>query len=370
MAELPLSQRLNSVDFVRGAVMIIMALDHTRGAWSDAQFDITDVRITTTALFLTRWITHFCAPVFVFLAGTGAFLSKKPKSELSRFLITRGLWLIFLEATWVHFGFYLNFDPRYYFAQVFWALGCSMIALAAIVHLPLRAIATFGVAMIVLHNAFDGVQGNWLWSLLHVKKRMYPVDGFTFYNAYPLIPWIGVMAAGYAFGAILRNRALLLRIGFSTIALFVVLRSVNIYGDDRPWATFSVLAFVNTEKYPPSLLFLLMTLGPAIVAIALLEKVRAGPIVIFGRVPLFFYLLHTPMIHGAAAVAAWIRYGNFAFLTHNPSPLGKYFLPPGYGYPLHIVYLVWVCVIVALYPACKWFAALKHRRRDAWLSYF
>ena len=370
MAELPVRERLDSIDIVRGAVMVIMALDHTRGAWSDANFDILDVRVTTVALFLTRWITHFCAPVFVFLAGTGAFLSKKPKPELSRFLVKRGLWLIFLEATWVHFGFYLNFDPRWFFAQVIWVIGCSMIVLAALIHLPLRAVAIFGVAMIALHNVFDGVQSNWIWSLLHVKKRMYPIDGVTIYNMYPLIPWIGVMAGGYAFGSIVRNRKLLLRIGFAMVAMFVALRSFNIYGDDRPWTTFSVLSFVNTEKYPPSLQFLLMTLGPAIIAISILERVRCEPLVTFGRVPLFFYLLHTPLIHGAAAAAAWFRYGHFEFLTRNPTPQGKIFLPPDYGYPLHIVYIVWICVILVLYPACKWFAALKQRRRDVWLSYF
>jgi len=360
---------------VRGAVMVIMALDHTRGAWSDASFDIMDVRITTVALFLTRWITHFCAPVFVFLAGTGAFLSKKPKPELSKFLVTRGLWLIFLELTLVHFGFYLNLDPHWIFAQVIWVIGCSMIVMAALIHLPLPAVAAFGIVMVLGHNAFDGVEGNWLWTFLHVKKRMYPIEGVTFYNMYTLIPWVGVMAAGYAFGAVLRNRTLLLRIGAAMLGLFVVLRSFNIYGDDRPWsmqptAVFSLLSFVNTEKYPPSLQFLLMTIGPAIIAIALLEKKHDGPLVTFGRVPLFFYLLHTPLIHGSAAVAAWFRYGGFSFLTQNPSPQGKLYLPPGYGYSLPVVYLVWISVILILYPACKWFAALKKRRSDAWLSYF
>ncbi len=366
--------RLDSVDIVRGAVMVIMALDHTRGAWSGATIDIMDVHVTTVALFLTRWITHFCAPVFVFLAGTGAFLSSKPKPELSRFLVTRGLWLIFLEATWVHFGFYLNFDPTYIFAQVFWALGCSMIVLAALIHLPLRAIAAFGILMVLTHNAFDGMQGNWFWSVLHVKKRMYPMEGVTFYNMYPLVPWLGVMAAGYAFGAILRNKTLLLRIGFGMLTLFAALRAFNIYGDDRPWSVqpslvMSILSFVNTEKYPPSLQFLLMTIGPAIIAIALFEKIKGGPLVTFGRVPLFFYLLHTPLIHGSAAVAAFIRYGDCAFLFRNPTSTGKYLLPPGYGYSLPVVYLVWACVIVVLYFACGWFAALKQRRSDWWLSY-
>jgi uncharacterized membrane protein len=391
--------RLYSVDALRGLVMVIMALDHVRDFFHvyAKSFDPLDPSKTWTALFFTRWVTHFCAPTFVFLAGTGAFLSTRrgrTKKELSRFLLTRGLWLILLELTLVRFGWFFNFDYHFLFVQVIWAIGWSMIVLAGLVHLPVRAIAAFGLAMIFLHNALDRIQAadfgslRWLWVVLHETNIIMPRPGVLFLAAYPLIPWVGVMAAGYAFGELLmlereRRRRILLRLGGACIALFVVLRALNIYGDPLRWSSqprgtwFTLLSFLNTQKYPPSLLFLLMTLGPSIIALALFD--RAGgrepgalmrPFVVFGRVPMFYYLLHVPLMHLVAVVFSLARYGRADWLFMNwPLPGQPPLEPQGYGYNLWVVYAVWLGVVVALYPVCRWFAEVKQRRRDAWLSY-
>jgi len=389
--------RLNSVDAVRGIVMVIMALDHVRDFFHvyAKTFDPLDPSKTWTGLFFTRWITHFCAPTFVFLAGTGAFLSTrrgKTKKELSWFLLTRGLWLILLELTLVRLGWFFNFDYHFVFVQVIWAIGWGMIVLAGLVFLPTRFIAAFGLALIFLHNALDGLQAKdfgawrWLWVVLHETNITMPQPGFLFLVAYPLVPWVGVMAAGYAFGEILtlereRRRRLLFGIGLTAVALFVALRAINVYGDPLRWATqergpwFTFLSFLNTQKYPPSLLFLLMTLGPSIIALALFDREREPgallrPFVTFGRVPLFYYLLHVPLMHVVAVVFAYVKYGRAEWLFLNwPPPNQPQLEPEGYGYNLWVVYAVWLGVVAALYPLCRWFATVKARRRDAWLSY-
>ena len=391
--------RLHSVDVLRGVVMVIMALDHVRVFFHvyAKSFDPLDPEKTWTALFFTRWVTHFCAPAFVFLAGTGAFLSTrrgKTKAELARFLLTRGLWLILLELTLVRFGWFFNFDYHLVFAQVIWAIGWSMVALAGLVFLPVRAIAAVGLAMIFLHNLLDGVRSadagalRWLWVVLHEPNVLMPRPGAIMFVAYPLVPWVGVMAAGYAFGELLtlerdRRRRLLFIVGGAAVALFVALRATNAYGDPTPWsaqgrgAWYTLLSFLNTQKYPPSLLFLLMTLGPSVIALALLDRKGAGepsgllrPFVVFGRVPMFYYLLHVPLIHLAAVAFSYAKYGRAEWLFLNwPPPGAPQLEPPGYGYDLPVVYLVWLGVVAALYPVCRWFAAVKSRRRDAWLSY-
>jgi uncharacterized membrane protein len=392
--------RLDSVDAVRGIVMVVMALDHVRDLFHvyAKTFDPLDPSKTWTLLFFTRWVTHFCAPTFVFLAGTGAFLSTrrgKSKPELARFLLTRGLWLILLELTLVRFGWFFNFDYHFVFVQVIWAIGWSMIVMAGLIYLPLRAIAGVGLAMIFLHNLLDGVSSQsfgplrWLWVVLHEQNILMPRPGYLFLVAYPLIPWVGVMAAGYAFGGLLtlereRRRRILFMLGGAAVVLFVALRALNVYGDPQPWAVqgrgvwYTFLSFLNTTKYPPSLLFLLMTLGPSIIAVALFDR-EAGrepalplrPFVVFGRVPLFYYLLHVPLMHLVAVVFAYAKYGRAEWLFLNWPPPGQPQLePPGYGYDLPVVYLVWLGVVLALYPLCRWFAGVKRRRRDAWLSYF
>jgi uncharacterized membrane protein len=389
--------RLDSVDFVRGVVMVVMALDHVRDffhAYAKA-LDPTDPARTWTALFFTRWATHFCAPTFVFLAGACAFLSARrgrTKPELARFLLARGLWLVLLELTLVRFGWFFNFDYRLMIAQVIWAIGWSMVALAGLVFLPTRVVAAVGLALISLHNLLDGVGAEsfgpfrWLWVVLHEQNVLLLWPGSAVFVAYPLLPWVGVMAAGYAFGSLLtsergRRRRRLLTIGGSAFALFVLLRALNVYGDPAPWvpqargAWYTLLSFLNTQKYPPSMLFLLMTLGPSIIAVALFDRARepgalARPFVVFGRVPLFYYLLHVPLIHLAAVLFAYAEYGRAEWLFMNWPPPGAPPLEPrGYGYDLWVVYLVWLGVVAALYPPCRWFAGVKRRRRDAWLSY-
>ena len=289
--------RLDSVDLLRGLVIVIMALDHARDFFTSARFDPTDLTQTTAPLFLTRWITHFCAPVFVFLAGTSAYLyqarGKSPR-EASWFLLTRGLWLVVLEWTVIRWAWMFNFNytSELLFVQVIWVIGVSMIVLAGLVHLPLGAVAALGIAMIAGHNLLDGVApeslGRWapLWILLHVQAPI-PLRGDqVFFVIYPLVPWIGVMAAGYAFGRLLHRpaeerRRMLLRLGGGLTIAFLALRALNGYGDPAPWsvqesAGRTVLSFLNTTKYPPSLLFLLMALGPAIALLPLLERLR-GP---------------------------------------------------------------------------------------------
>ncbi len=386
--------RLDQLDLLRGAVMILMALDHVRDFFSrDAlQFDPTDLSQTTGALFLTRWITHFCAPVFVFLAGTGAFLSLgrgKTKGELSWFLLTRGAWLVLLELTLVNSSWSFGFDPHFFFLQVIWAIGWSMIALAGLLHLPFLGVAAVGILMIVLHNLLDGLQpaafGSWsgIWKVLHVQGAVSPAANYTWFVAYPLIPWIGVLAAGFCFGAIMKReraerRRILLGLGLGLMGVFLLLRFSNFYGDPRPWsaqgsALFTVFSFLNCEKYPPSLLYLLMTLGPAMLLLAVFDRELGAwsrPIIVFGRVPLFYYLLHLPLIHGLAVALSYVQHGNARGIWNGPlfGPASSF--PENYGYSIIGVYLVWFLVIFLLYWPCRWFAGLKQRRRDVWLSYF
>jgi uncharacterized membrane protein len=384
--------RIDSVDLLRGLAMVVMALDHVRDFFHNSgfyfEFDPTDLSRTYASLFAIRWVTHFCAPVFVFLAGTGAFLSAsrgRSTSELSKFLLKRGLWLVLLELTFLRVAWFFDFLLLAQPVQVIWCLGWSMVALSALIYLPLWAITTFGVAMIGVHNLFDGVQAQnlgslgWLWKIFHEGGLMAtPYAGM--YVAYPLIPWIGVMAAGYGFGRILlldrrERRKRLLALGGALIVMFIILRAVNLYGDPTPWSDqksglFTFFSFINTYKYPPSLLFLLMTLGPAIAALALFDRdwgSFARPLIVFGRVPLFFYLLHIPFIHALAVLFAYVRYGRATWLFMLPE-LQPLPIPKDYGYNLPVVYAVWIAVILALYPVCRWYAGVK-RRRDAWLSY-
>jgi uncharacterized membrane protein len=380
--------RIESIDVVRGVIMILMALDHTRDFFGNSAVNPTDPATTTIPLFFTRWVTHFCAPVFFLLTGTGAYLSlrKKSKRELSWFLFTRGVWLIFLELVVVHcFGWQFNFDYHLVLLNVLWALGWAMITLSVLVYLPASVVATFGLLMIATHNLFDSVRSsNPIWSILHSPNFILNHPGHTVFVAYALIPWIGVTAAGYALGQIYgwpseRRKAFLLPVGIGLTAAFFILRGINLYGDPLRWSTqrsavFTVLSFLNTNKYPPSLLFLLMTLGPALLFLWAVD-VRAPqwlrPALAIGKVPMFYYLLHIPLIHLVAIAVCYARYGQVHWMFESPSP-GQFPItpPPGWGYSLPIVYLLWALVVVTLYPLCRWFAGLKQRRNDAWLSYF
>jgi uncharacterized membrane protein len=397
--------RLGSIDLLRGLVMIVMVLDHTRdfvhaGGLSG---DPTNLATTTPMLFMTRWVTHYCAPLFVFLAGVGAYLQLSrgmTTRELSRFLLTRGLWLIVLEATVIRITTWFNVDYSYLMTmQVIWALGVSMIVLAALVYLPLGAIAGVGLAMIVLHNAFDGIRVmSWqgpgspvpsvaakLWIMLHQPAEFFPLFGDgspVVFVIYPLVPWIGVIAVGYVFGSIYtldpaRRRALLLRLGLGLIAAFVVIRATNVYGDPRPWSPqssvlFTVFSFVNTTKYPVSLLYLLMTIGPALLALAWFESrtpSRAERIVTrVGRVPLFFYVWQWVLAHGLAIVVSAAAGKELGWYFMTPPAIFSA-VPPDAGFDLPIVYLCWAAVVAVLIPMSLWFAQIKERHPAWWLRY-
>jgi uncharacterized membrane protein len=381
--------RLNSVDLARGIVMILMALDHVRDYFTNVRFNPLDLTQTSPELFMTRWITHLCAPAFVFLAGTGSFLSTrrgKTKKELSVFLLTRGLWLIFLELTLVRFGWVFNFDYSFSLGQVIWAIGWSMIALAGLIHFSIKTISIVGISMILVHNLFDkvtpqqaGIFG-WTWQILHYGGSIVYTPGYHFEAAYPLIPWIGVMAAGYSFGAILfkeekKRRKILTLIGGGLIIFFFLLRLSNIYGDSNIWKEqkdfiFTFFSFINVEKYPPSLLFLAITLGITILALPLLEKAKgtaAKFFITFGRVPMFYYLLHIPLIHGLAVITAIIIGEEFSFMFTNTPP---WIWPEGWGFNLPAVYAFWMGIVLLLYPLCVWFGNVKNRHREnKWLSY-
>jgi uncharacterized membrane protein len=384
--------RIESVDLLRGIIMIIMALDHTRDLFTNATVFPTDPANTTVALFFTRWITHFCAPVFFLLTGTGAYLSlrRKSKRELSRFLFTRGLWLIFLDAVVLRcLAMQFNFDFQVTMLLVLWALGWAMIVLALLVYLPDTVVAVFGVLLIAGHNLFDSIEpssfGRFapLWSILHVPSLLSENPQHIVFVGYPLIPWVGVTAVGYVLGRVFnwtpdRRKAFLLRLGLGLTAAFVILRTINIYGDPSRWseqssAVRTILSFLNTTKYPPSLLFLLMTLGPALLFLCAVDNhtpqfLRRA--LIYGKAPLFYYVLHFLLLHLIAVVICGIRYGHIYWMFQSPT-LDRYPFtrPPGWGFGLPGVYLIWACVVIAVYPICRWYSALKQRSSNPWLSY-
>ncbi len=378
--------RVEAVDIVRGLAMVIMALDHTRDFFGAG--GRIDMAHATTALFFTRWITHFCAPTFFLLTGTSAHLAlrrRSSKRELSRYLLTRGLWLMLLDVTlfrWL--GLQFNFSSHVIILNVLWALGWAMVVLSLLVHLPRSAIAAFGILMIVCHNLLDPLRSSQpLWIILHAQNFILRTPEHSILVVYPLIPWLGVTALGYSLGAIYawtpeRRKSLLLRCGIGMTAAFFVLRAIDAYGDPVPWTTghsmlLTALSFLDTTKYPPSLLFLLMTLGPALILLAIFDgwtPAPMRPISIFGKVPLFYFLVHVPLVHLLAVVACWVRYGQAYGMFETPSvsqfPVA---FPGGWGFSLPVIYLVWIGIVLALYPVCSWFAAVKARRATPWLSY-
>ena len=380
---IPGRSRADHVDLLRGLVMVLMALDHVRAYFTEARFDPTDLTRTEAALFATRWITHLCAPTFVFLAGASAWIAgtRRTRAELGRFLLTRGLWLILVEVTVVSFAWYFNTTWELGMrAQVIWAIGASMVLLAALVHLPRSAIAALGLLMVAGHNLLDGLEpgvfGTFapIWRILHAQG---PLEIIPMGITYPLVPWVGVMALGYAFGTAVFDetagaQARLAWAGGLLTLGFVALRALNGYGDPHPrleagTPALLAMSFLNTTKYPPSLLFLLMTVGPALVALALLRRAGgtvAGVFVTFGRVPFLFYVAHLYLVH-ALAVGAGVAQGFPASAIRTVHRL----LPEGYGFGLPVIYLVWVAVVVALYPLCRRYAELKARSRAWWLSY-
>lgn len=385
--------RINSIDVLRGIVMVIMALDHARdllhfGALTE---DPLNVQTTTPLLFATRWITHFCAPVFVFLSGTSIFLQsgRKSKRELSSFLLKRGLWLILAEITLVTFG--ISFDPTwtFIFLQVIWAIGISMVLLAALIWLPFGALLAIGAAIVLGHNLLDGAEAagktpqNLLYLLLHQQAFLPFGNGHLLAILYPFLPWTGIMLLGFCFGKVYRleddlRRKWILNLGGGTVVLFFLLRASNVYGDPLPWAEeqrntlYSAMSFVNTQKYPPSLLFACMTIGPALLLLALTDRMQNGftrLVAVYGRVPFFYYLLHFYMLHLAAAFVFVARGGTVAEGLKGVEGIPFKFVVPGVGLHLWQVYLVWLGVVALLYPLCKWYGGLKKRKNWWWLSY-
>jgi uncharacterized membrane protein len=397
-------RRIDSVDLLRGLVMVIMLLDHTREyVHADAfRFSPTDLSKTSVPLFFTRWITHLCAPTFVFLAGTSVYLQLtrgKSRAELSKFLLTRGLWLIVLEFTVVRFAILFNADYSFLgLAEVIWVFGVSMIALAALLFLPVRVVAAIGIAMIALHNLLDAVTvppatamagtpapgaPQKLWLFLHQPGFVPLFHGVKLFVAYPLVPWVGVMAAGYALGAVYgweaeRRRRFLSKLGLVLLGLFVLVRAVNIYGDPQPWAAqpsaiFTVLSFLNTTKYPASLLFLLMTLGPALLILArtdgapkrgLLSRI----LITFGRVPLFYFVLQMFVAHGFGVVLNYLAGKSVGYFFLN-FPASVTAAPPDAGFRLWVVYAAWLGGVALLYPLCLWYGKVKQHGRGFPFSY-
>lgn len=388
------SSRIESIDVLRGLVMVIMALDHVRDYFhlGAIVYDPTDMDTTTPQLFFTRFVTNFCAPVFIFLTGTSASLfgQNKSKSTLSRFLWTRGIWLIFVEIVIMNFLWWFN--PRYEFInlQVIWAIGLCMISLSALIYLPRKVLIIISLIVVFGHNTLDGItaEGNSLesilWYIFHQLHFMPISETRVIGFYYPIVPWFAVMALGYCFGFLFhkgfdaeKRKKHLLQLGFVSIALFLLIRGINVYGDPSPWkiqknALFTFMSFINVSKYPPSLLYLLITIGPTFIVLYLLEGFKNRTtdfLLVFGRVPFFYYVLHVLIIHSAALLLLmalgkdWtlMIFTSDSFLTDKLA---------NYGYSLGVVYVVWILVVALLYPLSKKYMTYKLVNKDKWwLSY-
>ena len=393
--ENPTKHRIESIDLLRGAVMVIMALDHVRKYFHYGSFfiDPTDLTITTPAIFFTRWITHFCAPVFVFLAGTSAYLygSKRENTkDVAWFLFSRGIFLIFLELTIINFGWTFDITLSFHLLQVIWAIGISMVFLSAAVYLPTYLIFSIGIIIVFGHNLLDSIMlkgvgmENFFWYAFHQKGSILLNSSRLIHFAYPVLPWMGLMFLGYVFGVLYKKgfetdkrKKYLLSIGSISILLFIVLRLFNLYGDMSPWEVqdtfiYSLLSFLNTTKYPPSLLFILMTIGPSLIFLYFAENIKnklSKPLIVIGRVPLFYYVIHLYVIHMLGIVGIIIAGQPWSDMVLT----GKSFMTKSlisYGYNLYIVYLVWIVVVLALYPLCKKYNEYKMNNRSKWwLSY-
>ncbi|MDE3213707.1 MAG: DUF1624 domain-containing protein [Bacteroidota bacterium] len=386
--------RIESIDILRGIVMVIMALDHTRDYFNNA--DPLNFATTTPLLFFTRWITHYCAPIFVFLSGTSAYLQSLRKSPgvLQSFLIKRGLWLIFIEVVVITLAW--TFDPLYHLIilQVIWAIGISMVVLGLLVRLPVNAIGLIGLAVVLGHNLLDipegaaGFQAGFWWDLLHHGRfSYYPLAAHHgLIIVYAFVPWTGLMLLGYWAGVFFsekyspeRRKRILARIGIGLIAGFVILRGINMYGNPEPWSTqkngvFTLLSFLNVHKYPPSLMYSCMTLGPAFLLLSLFEGIRnrfTRNIEIYGRVAFFYYVIHLYLLHTISVIFFFARGHSLQEGAQMVPGLPRfYFLAARDGYSLLVVYVIWISVVVALFPLCKWYDQYKRNHREKWwLSY-
>jgi uncharacterized membrane protein len=387
------ARRLESVDLLRGLLMILMALDHTRDFFSSAGVNPTDPLQSWPALFFTRWITHLCAPGFVALAGTSIYLQRhrgKTPPQVSKFLLTRGCWLIFLELTLISFGWFFLFPVP--FLQVIWAIGVSMIVLAALQWLPAGVVGAVGAAIVLLHNLLDPIQASSFGRAANLWK-MFHESGFLMYRGqmvglafYPVFAWIGVMCLGYAFGPLVVaapafRRRVASGIAILFLAAFSILRLTDGYGDHYQWhrlGTFgqSAMFFFEVEKYPPSLQYVLATFGFLLLLYVAFDKAASenwAPrlrsfVEVYGRVPFFYYVLHIYLIHGTALLTTVAMHGNWHAWIGPQALLGTD-RPPGWGLALPGIYCLWAVFVLVLYPPCLWFSRLRNRRRDWWLSY-
>ena len=385
--------RIESIDFLRGLVMTIMALDHVRDYFFFGSFtsNPSDLATTTPLLFYTRIITHYCAPVFILLTGTSAYLygAKKNKRDLSKFLFTRGIWLIFLELVVNNFVWY--FDPSYSLIvlQVIWAIGFGMLFLSGIIYLSNKIICMIGLAIICFHNLFDVFvfEGQSLdsiiWYFLHQQAIIEISDHTSLIFGYPIIPWIGLMAIGYILGSLFTDyqakerAALLMKYGLYAIGAFLILRLTNFYGEPNPFSlqnsiTYSIMSFFNTTKYPPSLLYILMTIGPSLLLLSVIEKYKnkvTDFFIVFGRVPLFYYFIHILIIHMLAIILLVLTNKDYSIMFNMTPYLPGQNQLVEYGYPLWVVYVVWFIVILILYPLCYKYMKYKSNSKKWWLSY-
>jgi uncharacterized membrane protein len=389
-------QRISSIDILRGVIMLIMALDHTRDFFhiAGATSDPTDMATTTPILFFTRWITHFCAPNFVFLSGISASIAgmRRTKSELSAFLVQRGLWLVFVEVIILTFAFTLNPFYNFVILQVLWVIGLSMVILGLLVKLPLKVIAIIGALIFFSHDLFDylhlpesGAEATLMKLFFVARGSVLPINQTHFiFDLYALVPWTGVMLLGYVCGAMyqasfnpLRRRKILLYSGLAAITLFVVLRYFNLYGDPDPWSaqrdgTYTFLSFLNVSKYPPSLMYSLITIGAGLVTLSLTEKVQnkfTAIFIVYGSVPFFYYVLHFYLLRIVNVAVFYLQgFGSKDIVDQkHQNPFN--FDPPHFGFNLGGVYIVWLCVIIALYFPCRWFSRYKKTHKQWWLSY-
>ena len=385
-----IKSRIQSIDLLRGIVMVLMALDHSRNFFHYNGFseEPTNLETTTPFLFFTRWITHFCAPVFIFLSGTSIFLMKSNSiREKSLFVFKRGMWLVLLSLTVIAFAWW--FDPSFHYLalDVIWVIGICMLLFSAILLLPFRAILIFGIIAVAFHNLLDatnfdnGKLKTLFWDLFHREGLVEINNHISIFVVYPLMPWIGVMCLGYCLGKLYgkqmpaeQKRRILLLIGGVCVLLFIFLRILNKYGEPEKWRQypsilFSFMSFINTTKYPPSLLYLLMTLGPSLIFLSLSEKLHnkiAQFFIVFGRVPLFFYLLHLYLLHLAAFVTTLFSY-SWDETIQSTKEMSDF--PSGYGFSLMMVYLVWLATVFILYPICKWYNNFKSTHQLWWLKY-
>jgi uncharacterized membrane protein len=386
------ANRIQSIDFLRGLAMIIMALDHCRdflhyGA-SIGERPL-DLSTTTPFLFMTRWITHFCAPVFVFLSGTGIFLfsSKgKTKKQVAFFLFSRGLFLMLVEIFIIEPLWDFNFTIIY--LQVIWAIGLSMVMLSVLQFLPFKILLFTGLIIVFGHNLLDKIiidSPFWksaFWSIIHRRHDYLINDHLLFIVQYPFLPWLGLMILGYSTGKLYRAeikseyRKKILRLtGISAIVLFILIRLVNHYGDTHHWqvqktSLFTFLDFINTSKYPPSLLFILITIGPALILLSFVENISgtvSKKILVFGKAPFFYYVLHVFLIHSIAWLTFFVTGHSWSDLDFNHFREGS--LPYGSGHPLWFVYVVWIAVVLILYFPCRWYSKYKATHKHWWLSY-